>query len=79
MGKKLIRVQYEVDEAQKEAFELLMDKSHLRTKRDLINQALTLFEWAVDEKRAGRKLASIDTKTEPNRIYELVMPSLSNL
>ena len=44
------------------------------TKKDIINNALTLLEWAIDEVKAGRSIASIDA--QENRYKELVLPLL---
>ena len=46
------------------------------TKKDIINNALTLLEWAIDEVKAGRGIASIDA--QENRYKEVVLPLLRN-
>jgi hypothetical protein len=71
------RVQLELDEKRIEEFEALMKKTSIATKKDLINQALTLFEWAVREKRAGRIIASVDEVSQ--RYKELLMPALEHV
>ncbi len=53
-----------------------MEETRLTTRKDLFNNALTLFQWAVKAKKAGRVIASID---ENQRIRELVMPSIENI
>jgi hypothetical protein len=69
------RIQFELSDDKVRELEELMKESGIRTKKDLFNNALTLLEWAIDEKRAGRTIASIDEKEK--RYKELVMPVLS--
>jgi hypothetical protein len=51
----------------------LMEETGLATRKDLFNHALTLFEWAVNERKAGRLVASVDTN---NQLKAIVMPPL---
>lgn len=68
------RIQFELPEARVQELEGLMRETGISTKKDLLNDALTLFQWAVRERQAGRKIASVD---ETNQRYkELAMPSL---
>jgi hypothetical protein len=53
-----------------------MEETRLTTRKDLFNNALTLFQWAVKAKKAGRIIASVD---ENQHIRELVMPSIENI
>lgn len=55
----------------------LMQKTKLTNRVDLLNNALTLFEWAVQTKAAGRMVASLDEKSGTAR--ELVLPALENV
>jgi len=52
-----------------------MREAGITTKKDLLNNAVTLFEWAVNEKRNGNIIASIDEQN--NKVKEVVMPSLA--
>ena len=73
----MVRIQLELPDEQVAALDELTRKTQLRTRKDLFNNALTLFEWAVKEKMAGRRLASID---ESQDIFkELVMPALESV
>jgi hypothetical protein len=70
----MIRIQFELPEEKVRELEALMREAHISTRKDLFNNALTLFEWAVQERQSGRTIASVD---EHNKKYkELVMPSL---
>lgn len=69
-----IRIQLELPQERVRELEELMGQTGLTTKKDLLNDALTLFEWAVKERKAGRTIASVD---EPHQRYkEVLMPSL---
>lgn len=71
----VVRVQLDLPADQVRALEELMERAKISTKKDLINNALTLLEWAINEKSEGRTIASINEK---NMSYkELVMPVLS--
>jgi hypothetical protein len=70
----MTRLQLELEDSRIEALEVLMKETGLSTKKDLINQALTLFEWAVRERRAGRIIAAVDEVSEKYR--EILMPAL---
>ncbi|MGA9622887.1 MAG: hypothetical protein WBQ65_00335 [Bryobacteraceae bacterium] len=68
------RIQLEVRQERLQELKALMEQAHMSTQKDLINDALTLFEWAVAERKAGRAIGSMD---ETNQKYrEVVMPSL---
>lgn len=69
------RVQFELPEAKIKELETLMKEAGIRTKKDLFNNALSLLEWAIKEKREGRIIASIDEKNQ--KYKEVIMPLLS--
>ena len=73
---KNIRLQLELPEQRVEELRRLMDQCSITTQKELLNAALTLFEWAVDEARGGRRIASFDDQTSSYR--EIAMPALSN-
>lgn len=72
---KNVRLQLELPEQRAAELRKLMEECQISTQKELFNTALTLFEWAVGERRKGRAIASID---ESNMKYkELAMPALS--
>ena len=71
---KMIRIQFELPENKVEELERLMRVAGISTKKDLLNNAVTLFQWAVTEKQNGNIVASISKNT--GAIKELVMPAL---
>jgi metal-responsive CopG/Arc/MetJ family transcriptional regulator len=68
------RIQLELPEDRVRELDELMDQTGLSTRKDLLNQALTLFKWALRERQAGRMIASVDEAQ--NRYKELSMPAL---
>jgi len=69
-----VRVQVDFSERRVAELEHLQKLCDLGTKKELFNNALTLFEWAVGEVMQGRSIASLDEKTQKYR--ELQMPAL---
>src|SRR2546423_1541977 len=53
---KKIRIQFELLEGRVATLEHMMAQAGIATKRDLLEQALTLFEWAVEETEMGNKV-----------------------
>ena len=72
----MVRIQLDLPDDQVAELDKLMAETRLTTRKDLFNNALTLFLWAVKAKKAGRIIASVD---EDHRIRELVMPSIENI
>jgi metal-responsive CopG/Arc/MetJ family transcriptional regulator len=73
----MVRIQLDLPEEQVKELDALMGKTKLTTRKDLFNNALTLFQWAVKAKEAGRMIASLDE--ESGTAKELVMPALENV
>ena len=71
----MIRIQVEFPEEKARVLEALMDKAGIRTKKELLNNALSLLQWVINETEQGNKILSI---SDDNR-KELVMPMLSYL
>ena len=73
----MIRIQMDMPEDQVKELDELMKETKLATRKDLFNNALTLFQWAVKAKRAGRIITSLDERSQTSK--ELVMPALENV
>ena len=73
----LIRLQMDLPEKRVQELENLMAECGIATKKDLFNTALTLFEWAVSERRRGPIIASVDEKN--SKYKELQMPAFAAL
>jgi len=73
----MVRIQLDLPDEQVRELDELMKETLLTTRKDLFNNALTVFQWAAKAKRAGRIVASIDE--ESGNAKELVMPALENV
>jgi hypothetical protein len=73
----MTRIQLDLPDDQIKELDDLMKETRLATRKDLFNNALTIFQWAVKAKRAGRIIASLDEHGGPAK--ELVMPALENV
>jgi len=71
------RINFDVDEKQARYIDELVEQTGLKTKVNLFNTALTLFEWAVRERQAGRAICSQDVNTAA--IREIEMPGLPQI
>jgi hypothetical protein len=73
----MVRIQFELPEDKVSELKKLMEESGIKTRKDLLNNALMLLEWAISERRAGRTIVSVDEKK--NRYKEVLMPILSSI
>jgi hypothetical protein len=71
MNANTVRFQIDLDPRRAADLEELRIATGAETKRELFNNALTLFRWAVQQKRLGRSIGSIDAM---ENMTELVMP-----
>jgi hypothetical protein len=71
-----MRIQLDLPEEKVAEIKALMASSKIETYKDLFNNALTVFEWAISEKRNRRFIASVDP--DEKRYRELVMPALES-
>jgi molecular chaperone GrpE (heat shock protein) len=74
------RLQIDITDTQEKDLEQLLNELKefgIGTKKDLFNNALALFEWAVRERRRNRIIASIDEAAE--RFHEVHMPVLDRI
>ena len=70
----MTRFQFELTDEKDKELEALMAEVGMRTKKEVFNNALTLLEWAVKERKAGRVIASVDDQA---KMYEeILMPIL---
>src|SRR5207249_1335495 len=59
-GDLLKRIQFEINDTQHKMLDDLMKVTGISTKTEFLNNAFTLLEWAIEERRAGRIIASVD-------------------
>ncbi len=70
------RVQFDFNSARIADMEKLILFCDMKTRKELIDNALSLFEWAVDEIRDGKQIASY--KRDTDKVEIIRMPSLEN-
>ena len=70
----MVRIQLDMPDDRVKELDALMTETGVATRKELFNNALTLFEWAVREKKLGNVIASVDEGAK--KMKELVMPSL---
>ncbi len=73
---RMIRIQFELPVAQVTELKKLMKESGITMRKDLLNNALMLLEWAINEKRQGRTIVSLDEKK--HQYKEVLMPILTS-
>ena len=71
-----MRLNIELPKEQVSELQALMKTIGVDTYKDLFNNALTLLQWAVDEVKNSRKIASVDEAA--NKYRELAMPAFDN-
>ena len=54
-----------------------MKFANIRTKKELLNNALTFFEWALREVQKGHSIAAVDEQGQKYR--EITMPVFRNV
>ena len=64
------RVQFDVTKEGLELLETTMDLGNIGTKKECINKALSFFFWALNEKKLGRSICSVD---ETNNKYKEIL------
>jgi len=72
-----VRVQLDLPVERIDDMESIIAKTGMTTRKDLFENALALFEWAVEQRQQGRIIASIDEAT--NNYREVVMPGLASV
>lgn len=69
-----VRVQVDLLPSQVATLENLMVVCGLDTRKDLVNNSLTLLEWAVEQVRLGKEVAALNRE---EKSYEILrMPAL---
>jgi len=71
-----MRIQIEVDENGSQILDSIKRATGVTTYKDIFNNAVTLFEWAIKQRVEGRVIASLDERTK--RYKEMTMPALED-
>ena len=75
-GREVVRFQFEIDPDLWNALERFQQDGGLTTKRELLNNALTLFKWAAQHKEKGNSITAI---APTGTVHELEMPVLESI
>lgn len=73
--KEVVRLQFDVRRAQLTVIDSLVEICGLSSKKELFNNSLALINWAVQETRKGRRIASYNEKTD--EIELVALPALN--
>ncbi|SFD03063.1 hypothetical protein [Collimonas sp. OK412] len=73
----LTRIQFDLPDTKIADLDRIMSEGGIKTRKELFNNALSLLEWAIKQKKTGRIIAALDEKSESYR--ELSMPILDNI
>jgi hypothetical protein len=71
------RFQVEIMREELDEMERLRELGGLGSKKELLNNALTLLKWAVRQREKGYSIASVDESGEIHRVLE--MPYLESV
>jgi hypothetical protein len=72
-----MRLNFEFSEQRVGDLKRLLDETRTETMKDLVNNAFTILEWAVDETKAGNEIAAVNQNQEVYRV--LITPILQNV
>lgn len=72
-----MRLNLEISDVQMNSLRALQKRTGANTMKDLVNHALTLLEWAVDETANGNEVAAVNEKKATFRV--LVTPLLQHV
>lgn len=70
-GESIKRLQFDLPNNKIKELDELLRISGLASRKDLFNNALTLFQWALRERQAGRSIASVDKSTQSYKQLEM--------
>ena len=77
MARDTYKLQVEMTTEQFDALNELQNLGGLRTKKELLDNALTLLKWAVRQKKEGNVIMSVNAGN--GRVRELELPYLETV
>jgi len=72
-----VRIQFECEEERVLEMDALIAECGFSTRKELFNNALTLFKWAVRKSRDDCDVAAVDVTND--KLFELQMPFLMHV
>jgi hypothetical protein len=73
LEKRTMRLNFEFSEQRVGDLKRLLDETDTDTMKDLVNNAFTILEWAVDETKAGNEIAAVN---ESEKVYRVLINPL---
>ena len=70
----MVRIQLDIPDERVAQLDAMMKETGITTRKELFNNALTLFEWAVTEKKLGHDIAAVDE--DDKKLKHILMPTL---
>jgi hypothetical protein len=74
---KMARLNLEISDAQMESLKALEKRTGAESMKNLVNNALSMLEWAVQETARGNEIAAVDEERQVYRV--LVTPLLQHV
>lgn len=68
---------FDVPEKTMKELDALMEEVGIQTKEELLDNALSMLEWVIEQKRSRRVVLAVDNQSENSR--ELYMPFFDNI
>jgi hypothetical protein len=75
-NREVVRFQFEIDPEFWKSLEFYQELGRIPTKRELLNNALSLFRWAAKHKERGHSIVALDSS---GKEYELELPCLDSI
>ena len=72
-----MRLNFEFSEQRVGDLKKLVEETGTDSMKDLVNNAFTILEWAVDETKAGNEIAAVNGREEVYRV--LIAPILQRV
>jgi hypothetical protein len=69
-------IHYELSDNESPIFEWLKKTTNSKTDQDLVDNAITMLQWGVEQVRQKRQVASFDARTKSYRVLQ--MPALQH-
>jgi hypothetical protein len=71
------RIQIDLSVKELDRMNLVMEKCDIESRKDLFNNALTIFEWAIQEVGKGFRIAAVNDQSQEKTV--LSMSALNNV
>lgn len=72
-----MRVQFDISDNRVDDLNALQEKTQVTTRKDVFENAVAIFEWAVKQRAKGRLIGAYCEKTK--EFFEITMPALENV